>query len=206
MKNKISNTHQLVALLTLIIALTIINWGIYQKETLLAQGQVVYLELAPVDPRSLMQGDYMALRFAMADNINATLTSNLLLNDDNKYSASLNGFANVTINENKVASFVSITINDKVMLDTLVTNSTLTNTAIPLTATVATQASKTAATIPLQFRVRRGRVNFATNAYFFEEGTGEQLTTAIYGEFRVDDNGELLLVALRDKKFRKLGS
>src|SRR5690606_6091689 len=29
-------------------------------------GQVVVLSLAPVDPRSLMQGDYMALRFAVA--------------------------------------------------------------------------------------------------------------------------------------------
>jgi len=31
-----------------------------------ARRQVVYLELAPVDPRSLIQGDYMALRFALA--------------------------------------------------------------------------------------------------------------------------------------------
>jgi len=27
----------------------------------------VFIELAPVDPRSLMQGDYMALRFRLAD-------------------------------------------------------------------------------------------------------------------------------------------
>ncbi|WP_348634845.1 GDYXXLXY domain-containing protein [Thauera sp. GDN1] len=29
------------------------------------QGRVVLFELAPIDPRSLMQGDYMALRFAI---------------------------------------------------------------------------------------------------------------------------------------------
>jgi len=34
-------------------------------ERTLRHGQVVLLELAPVDPRSLMQGDYMALRFAV---------------------------------------------------------------------------------------------------------------------------------------------
>lgn len=30
---------------------------------------VVYLKLAPVDPRSLMQGDYMVLRYAIAQKI-----------------------------------------------------------------------------------------------------------------------------------------
>ncbi|XOT97907.1 GDYXXLXY domain-containing protein, partial [Alcaligenes pakistanensis] len=29
-------------------------------------GQTVLLELAPVDPRSLMQGDYMSLNFALS--------------------------------------------------------------------------------------------------------------------------------------------
>lgn len=36
------------------------------KERLLASGTVVLLELAPVDPRSLMQGDYMRLDYAIA--------------------------------------------------------------------------------------------------------------------------------------------
>lgn len=40
---------------------------IVQKERLLATGRVVYLRLVPVDPRSLMQGDYMDLRYAVAD-------------------------------------------------------------------------------------------------------------------------------------------
>jgi uncharacterized membrane-anchored protein len=30
---------------------------------------VIYLDLAPVDPRSLMQGDYMTLRFRLAEDI-----------------------------------------------------------------------------------------------------------------------------------------
>lgn len=45
--------------------LAIVNFGIYQKEQLLAHGEVILLELAPVDPRSLMQGDYMALNFRL---------------------------------------------------------------------------------------------------------------------------------------------
>jgi len=39
------------------------NYLIYGKERVLTEGRIVLLRLAPVDPRSLMQGDYMALRF-----------------------------------------------------------------------------------------------------------------------------------------------
>lgn len=37
------------------------------KERILAAGQPVYLDLQPRDPRSLMQGDYMVLRYAMEE-------------------------------------------------------------------------------------------------------------------------------------------
>jgi uncharacterized membrane-anchored protein len=49
--------------------LAIASHGVYQRERLLEHGRVVLLSLAPVDPRSLMQGDYMALRFADADSL-----------------------------------------------------------------------------------------------------------------------------------------
>ena len=42
------------------------NATVFQRERLLAEGRVAILELAPLDPRSLMQGDYMALRFRLA--------------------------------------------------------------------------------------------------------------------------------------------
>lgn len=51
--------------LTAIATLTVVNVGIWQKESLIAHGQPVFLELIPVDPRSLMQGDFMRLRFRM---------------------------------------------------------------------------------------------------------------------------------------------
>ena len=38
---------------------------IWRFEQTLATGQTVILELAPVDPRSIMQGDFMALAFAI---------------------------------------------------------------------------------------------------------------------------------------------
>jgi len=58
--------RNLVIIVGAVLILAAANFGIYQKEQLLAHGRSVVLELAPVDPRSLMQGDYMALRFKVA--------------------------------------------------------------------------------------------------------------------------------------------
>ena len=49
----------------LVVALAVPAWGIVQKERLLASGDTVLLELAPVDPRSLIQGDYMRLNYSI---------------------------------------------------------------------------------------------------------------------------------------------
>ena len=45
------------------VLLGVANLGIRDKETLIRDGRPVFVELAPVDPRSLMQGDFMRLNF-----------------------------------------------------------------------------------------------------------------------------------------------
>lgn len=59
--------RKLVIVAGAVVVLIVANIGIYQREQVLATGRPVLLELAPVDPRSLMQGDYMALRFRAAE-------------------------------------------------------------------------------------------------------------------------------------------
>jgi uncharacterized membrane-anchored protein len=56
-----------IAILAGLAVLAATNYTIHSRERQLVDGAVVLLELAPVDPRSLMQGDYMALRFKLAD-------------------------------------------------------------------------------------------------------------------------------------------
>ncbi|MCY1006250.1 GDYXXLXY domain-containing protein [Nannocystis pusilla] len=51
--------------LALGLGLAIPGYVVVQKEQVLASGETVLLRLAPVDPRSLMQGDYMELRYAL---------------------------------------------------------------------------------------------------------------------------------------------
>ena len=57
----------------------------------------------------------------------------------------------------------------------------------------------------MQYRVRKGRVRFATNAFFFQEGRAQLFEAAEYGEFRVDASGELLLTGMRDKDLSLIG-
>ncbi|MBN8723149.1 MAG: GDYXXLXY domain-containing protein [Acidobacteria bacterium] len=53
-------------LAALIVILFVVNAMIIQKEGVLASGKTVLLRLAPVDPRSLIQGDYMVLDYEIS--------------------------------------------------------------------------------------------------------------------------------------------
>ena len=79
----------------LFLLLWVFNNSIVEKETLLTEGKLILLELAPVDPRSLMQGDYMRLSYAMTSNINHD-------------SISKRGFCIVTLQENGIAKKVRL--------------------------------------------------------------------------------------------------
>jgi uncharacterized membrane-anchored protein len=71
-----------------LLVLGVVNWSIHAKENIRTHGDIILLQLAPVDPRSLMQGDYMALRFSLAAEL----------------SSSAGGSAPLHIDENRVAT------------------------------------------------------------------------------------------------------
>ncbi|WP_048437885.1 GDYXXLXY domain-containing protein [Caenimonas sp. SL110] len=56
-----------------VITLAVANFSIWQKESLIASGQKVFVALAPVDPRSLMQGDFMRLNYNIPTTDDASL-------------------------------------------------------------------------------------------------------------------------------------
>lgn len=154
------------------LVLACININIYQKEAVINDGETVLLELAPVDPRSLMQGDYMRLRYQIGNQVHNE-ASKLKISD---------GYVLVELNDQQVATFIDL------KADALeVNNQTQSNQQL------------------IQFRLRDGKLKFATNAFFFEEGSAEKYEEAKYGEFKVSSNGEILLVGLRDEKFILLG-
>jgi len=85
----------IIILINLIILLFMFNNSILKKEELLTEGQLILLELAPVDPRSLMQGDFMRLRYAISNSIDYD-------------SISKRGFCVVKLEENGVGKRVRI--------------------------------------------------------------------------------------------------
>lgn len=155
-----------IALAAGLAVLAFVNFGIYGREQLLTDGRIVLLRLSPVDPRSMMQGDYMRLNFEVADRA-FPFTG---------HSERRDGQIVVAVDRNGVAHFRRFADGK------------------PLAPTE----------IALRYRVRGGQPNFATNAYFFEEGTAKAYETAQYGEFRVGKDGDMILTGLRDERLRAL--
>ena len=89
--------RKVIAVIAGLLLLGVVNWSIYSREQLLKHGRVVLLELAPVDPRSLMQGDYMALRFKVAGQIRELTRSEV---------EAENGRVVVKLDERGVGNFV----------------------------------------------------------------------------------------------------
>lgn len=58
-----------IILLNVVLLVGYLGYALYDKEKILKDGELVLLELAPVDPRSLMQGDYMRLNYAMGNQL-----------------------------------------------------------------------------------------------------------------------------------------
>ena len=85
----------IIILVNLIVLLGLFTYSVVKKERTLSNGNLILLELAPVDPRSLMQGDYMILNYAISENIETD-------------SIPKRGFCVVKLAENGVAKKVRI--------------------------------------------------------------------------------------------------
>lgn len=159
--------RRLAFLLTGLAILVGINVTVWRFERAMASGEVVLLRLAPVDPRSLMQGDYMRLNYEIARQ---------LVSRDRDEVAALDTLV-IRLDEHQVAHWVSEGNARELGADQRL----------------------------LQARRQDGQWRIGPDAYFFEEGTGEQFEAARYGEFRLQADGKTLLVGLRDESFKPIG-
>lgn len=83
---------KIIFIVASLLVFAIFNIGIYQKEQIKAEGETVFLELVPVDPRSLMQGDYMQLRYKIEREQNYQTKKN-------------RGYLVIELSSNKVGKF-----------------------------------------------------------------------------------------------------
>ena len=185
----------------LLLALAVVNHGVFRRERILADGRPLLLELAPVDPRALMQGDYMALRYAAeGDIMNFLNPDRTCRNPDLNTAAALrclgphwersffigpcgpagchDGYAVFAVDADGVGRFLRVQ---------------------------AAPRPVAAGEVAVRFRERDWReIRIAGNAWFFPEGQGARYAPARYGELRVDADGTALLVGLRDDKRKPL--
>jgi uncharacterized membrane-anchored protein len=172
-----TGAYRVLLLTGLLLCLAFVNASIVAKERLMSQGRLVYLELAPVDPRSLMQGDYMALNYRVAEQVRQALPK------DQQCPAWLSGLAPgkgrvvIRLDDRRIGQFVRLDEGTNRAPDEIV----------------------------LQYRIRAGKLQFASDAWFFEEGTAGRYEQARYGRFRVAEDGEMLLTGLNDARLQPLG-
>lgn len=165
--------------LGLLVVLGAANVTIAQKEMILASGERLLLELAPVDPRSLMQGDYMRLDYRMARDLSGArlgLISSLFIDfiGDQASEADLwPAEGRIVVRRaagtvSDVAEFVRLDDGQPTAPDELF----------------------------LYYRKRGGQTRIGTDAFYFQEGKADTYSGARYGELRVDSSGGSVLVGL----------
>lgn len=175
-------------LLGTVLVLGVANVAIVQKERILSDGQTVLLELAPVDPRSLMQGDYMSLNFALSQNLSA-LSWDLPKDVLAKMDAQQWVVVAVQLDANKVAQLKGVYLEQDGQ-ERLWTEE----------GPVAEPSDV------MRLRMRRHRSNWTpgTDAWFFAEGSADRFDAARYGEFAVVEGGQSLLRAMLDKDRKEI--
>jgi len=102
LKFKVIGKNKWLAALTVMVAIVAINININKKQDLIENGDALLFKLAPVDPRSLIQGDYMRLRFEMA----ASILEKLRVKNHKNTIPVHQGFVVIKKTENNVATFV----------------------------------------------------------------------------------------------------
>lgn len=169
--------------LGLALVLGLFNWSVLQKEPLLTGGTVMYLQLAPVDPRAFLLGDYMDLAFRIDGEVTAALREAARNGEqagetDRALRTQLprDGLAVVRLSEERVASFVRL------------------DDSGPL----AENEHR------LYFRLKNGSAETAARSFFFQEGHAADYEAAGYGEIHVDADGRSLLTHLLDRDLQRI--
>lgn len=170
----------LMTALGVVAVLTVANWSIWTNEAILRTGQRVVLVLAPVDPRSLMQGDYMSLNFELVDHLRKVVQETQSAGKAESHHKRVEGYAILSLDEKGVASLagVSQTYPSMILAD--------------------------GKTVVMRYKTDGYRVYLPSHEYFFPEGMGEHFAQAKYGEFRVRKDGKALLGGLLDEKLTRL--
>ena len=169
----------------LIALLGAVNYKVQQFEDVLATGKPVVLKIAPADPRSLMQGDYMVLNYAILSELQQSQFSS-----ESNESNETTGIDELSPSGKKAYILVHL---DKNHVATL----------CEAQSEIPTDFKHCTPNVYLPIRYKGWSPELPSQDYFFAEGKGEYYAQAEYAEYRFKD-GILLLARLLDKDLKGL--
>ena len=169
----------------LIALLGAVNYKVQQFEDVLATGKPVVLKIAPADPRSLMQGDYMVLNYAILSELQQSQFSS-----ESNESNETTGIDELSPSGKKAYILVHL---DKNHVATL----------CEAQSEIPTDFKHCTPNVYLPIRYKGWLPELPSQDYFFAEGKGEHYAQAEYAEYRFKD-GILLLARLLDKDLKGL--
>ena len=166
--------------LGLVLCLGYPNYQMVRKQNeAMAGGRTVYLELTPVDPRSLMQGDYMRLNYTLVG----------WENFDGPASGSLDAELDA---QGRVLAWKGEGVKPPAQISTPLAS------ASPIPVPVVVDH------IPLAYTVQDHHLRVAPDSFFFPEGNASRYRGARYGIFTVTSSGTLNLRGLADRDLKEL--
>lgn len=169
--------------------LGVVNYKVQQFEDVLATGKPVVLKIAPVDPRSLMQGDYMVLNYAILSEFQQSRV--LPETNESNETTENTGIDESSTSEKKAYILVHL---DKNHVATFCEEQ----------SEIPTDFKYCTPNVYLPIRYKGGWLpKLPSQDYFFAEGKGEYYAQAEYAEYRFKD-GILLLARLLDKDLKGL--
>lgn len=178
-----------------------VNYKVQQFEDVLATGKPIVLKIAPVDPRSLMQGDYMILNYAIL----SEFQQSQVLPESNESLESNESIDTLESNETTETTGIdesSPSGNKAYILVHLDKNHVA--TFCEAQSEIPTDFKHCTPNVYLPIRYNGSwHPKLPSQDYFFAEGKGEYYAQAEYAEYRFKD-GILLLARLLDKDLKGL--
>lgn len=178
--------------LSLLASLTVANALIYTKDGVLRSGKTVVLELAPVDPRSLLQGDYMALRFSVQQHV-AEMLADMppalaqAVQEANRVRVLM------TPNEEGVFGLRAIQIPDQSK-----------ELYFARDARYQNKQNWPPEAVLVRLQRRGSDWTLGTDAWFFPEGRAQDFEQARYGLFKTNARGVSILTEMLDENLQPI--
>ena len=175
-----------------------VNYKVQQFEDVLATGKPIVLKIAPVDPRSLMQGDYMVLNYAIL----SEFQQSQVLPESNEPLESNEPIE--TVESNEITGIDESSPSEKKAYILVHLDKNHVATFCEEQSEIPTDFKHCTPNVYLPIRYKGGWLpKLPSQDYFFAEGKGEYYAQAEYAEYRFKD-GILLLARLLDKDLKGL--